>query len=207
MTTEHSSLTQEDISAKIRKTLRKPRALTPLILLMGFIGASLRYLLEWIIPSYSGFPFATLIVNIFGCFVLEIINQYIGRRLHLPAPLVKSLGIGLIGAFTTIAAFSTQCLSFFREGAIALAFVYISVTILGTFLAALAGRVVAQLLALRRVRRLREEHLLHRKTQHKVAEEPFVYSTPLASLVDKSTEDSTQKVVASKSNTLEGEDR
>lgn len=207
MTTEHSSLTQEDISSKIRKALRKPRALTPLILLMGFIGASLRYLLEWIIPSYNGFPFATLIVNIFGCFVLEIINQYIGRRLHLPAPLVKSLGIGLIGAFTTIAAFSTQCLSFFREGAIALALVYISVTILGTFLAALAGRVVAQLLALRRVRRLREEHLLHRRSQHKVVEEPFVYSTPLASLVDKSTEDSTQKVVASKSTTLEGEDR
>ena len=207
MTTEHSSLTQEDISAKIRKTLRKPRALTPLILLMGFIGASLRYLLEWIIPSYNGFPFATLIVNIFGCFVLEIINQYVGRRLHLPAPLVKSIGIGLIGAFTTIAAFSTQCLSFFREGAIALVLVYISVTILGTFLAALAGRVVAQLLALRRVRRLREEHTLRRKNRHITLNEPFVYSTPLASLVDKSTEDATQKVVAPKSNTLEGEDR
>ena len=73
---------------------------------MGFLGASLRYLLELAFPSQGGFPYATLIVNIFGCFTLEIINQYVGRRLHLPGPLVKSLGIGLVGAFTTLSAFN-----------------------------------------------------------------------------------------------------
>ena len=86
----------------IGTALRGPHALTPLVLFMGFIGASLRYLLELAFPAQGGFPLATLCVNIFGCFMLEIINQYVGRRLHLPGPLVKSLGVGLIGAFTTI---------------------------------------------------------------------------------------------------------
>ena len=92
MQEEASNHTASHLSA----ALRAPRALAPLVLLMGFLGASLRYLLELALPSQGGFPYATLIVNIFGCFTLEIINQYVGRRLHLPGPLVKSLGIGLL---------------------------------------------------------------------------------------------------------------
>ena len=57
-------------------------------LLMGFLGATLRYALEAALPAGSGFPVATLSVNIFGCFTLEIINQYVARRTKLPAPLV-----------------------------------------------------------------------------------------------------------------------
>lgn len=109
MQEEASNHTASHLSA----ALRAPRALAPLVLLMGFLGASLRYLLELALPSQGGFPYATLIVNIFGCFTLEIINQYVGRRLHLPGPLVKSLGIGLVGAFTTLSAFSTECLGVF----------------------------------------------------------------------------------------------
>ncbi len=94
---------QEEASAHkashLSAALRAPRALTPLVLFMGFLGATLRYLLELALPSQGGVPYATLIVNVFGCFTLEIINQYVGRRLHLPGPLVKSLGIGLVGAF------------------------------------------------------------------------------------------------------------
>lgn len=135
--------------------LRHPKALTPLILLMGFLGAALRYVLEIAFPSGNGFPFATLIVNIFGCFVLEVINQYVGRRLHLPPPLVKSLGVGLIGAFTTISAFSTECLSFLQSGSFLLAGAYITATIFSTFIAAVLGRLFSQYLALRRVRHMK----------------------------------------------------
>ena len=144
--------------------LRKPRALTPLILLMGFIGASLRYVLESALPVQGGFPFATLAVNIFGCFVLEIVNQYVGRRMHLPAPLVKSLGVGLIGAFTTIAAFSTECVGFFQSGQFALAAIYIGTTIATTFLSALAGRYASQYLTYRRLQRMRARR--NRESRH-----------------------------------------
>lgn len=81
---------QEEASAHkashLSAALRAPRALTPLVLFMGFLGATLRYLLELALPSQGGVPCATLIVNVFGCFTLEIINQYVGRRLHLPGP-------------------------------------------------------------------------------------------------------------------------
>ena len=180
-TQEDSSL---DLSTRLARALRKPGALTPLILLMGLIGASLRYVLETMFPANNGFPFSTLIVNIFGCFVLEIINQYVGRRLHLPPPLVKSLGVGLIGAFTTIAAFSTECLSFFHEGAFALACVYIAATIVTTFISALAGRITAQFLALRRFRRLRKQHAMERAfSRERFHEVDLSSSTPLSSFV------------------------
>lgn len=106
---------QTHTAARAQKLLRRKGALTPLILGRGFIGASLRYLLECALPANGGFPAATLVINIFGCFVLELVNQYVGRRMHLPGALVKSLGVGLVGAFTTISAFSTECLAFLRQ--------------------------------------------------------------------------------------------
>ena len=133
--------------------MRRQGALTPLILFMGFIGATLR------------FPFATLSINIFGCFVLELINQYVGRRMHLPAALVKSLGVGLVGAFTTLSAFSTECLGFIHAGQIGLAVLYIGITIVTTFLASLAGHAASRALDSRRFKRInrrREEiHARH----------------------------------------------
>lgn len=151
----------------IGTALRGPHALTPLVLFMGFIGASLRYLLELAFPAQGGFPLATLCVNIFGCFMLEIINQYVGRRLHLPGPLVKSLGVGLIGAFTTISAFSTECLAFLQNGAYGLAALYVSVTLFTTFLASLCGKIASEYLALHRLRRLRRQraHLRDRQDE------------------------------------------
>ena len=127
----------------VDEALRNPHSLTPLVLIMGFIGAALRYLLETALPAGGGFPAATLIVNIFGCFTLEIINQYVALRTKLPGPLVKSMGIGLIGAFTTIAALSTENLSFLLNGEYALFAVYEAITVASTFLAAYAGKLAA----------------------------------------------------------------
>ena len=129
---------------------------------MGFLGASLRYLLELALPSQGGFPYATLIVNLFGCFTLEIINQYVGRRLHLPGPLVKSLGIGFVGAFTTLSAFSTECLGFFSDGEVELAAAYIAITIFVTFIASLCGKIASNYLALHRLRRIRKKRAAKR---------------------------------------------
>ncbi len=134
---------QDTFAHTIDKTLRDPHSLTPLVLVMGFIGASLRYLLEIALPAGGGFPAATLIVNIFGCFTLEIINQYVARRTKLPGPLVKSMGIGLIGAFTTIAALSTENLTFLLNGEYALFALYATITVASTFFAAYGGKLVA----------------------------------------------------------------
>lgn len=144
--------------------VKQPRMLTPLVLIMGFIGASLRYLLEWALPANGGFPCATLTVNIVGCFALEIVNRYVGRRLHLPAPVVKSLGLGLVGAFTTLSALSTECMAFLHTGAYGMFALYLAVTMASTFIAALAGHVAADALALRRVRRRRRRAARRRRS-------------------------------------------
>ena len=133
-THEHNS----HFALAARHALSDPHALTPLVLLMGFLGASLRY---------------ALIVNIFGCFTLEIINQYVGRRTQLPAPLVKSMGIGLVGAFTTISAFSTECLAFLQAGRYEIFAAYMAATIATTFIAALAGHRASRALEAHRARK------------------------------------------------------
>ncbi len=127
----------------VDEALRNPHSLTPLVLVMGFVGAALRYLLEMALPAGGGFPAATLVVNIFGCFTLEIINQYVALRTKLPGPLVKSMGIGLVGAFTTIAALSTESLSFLMNGEYGLFALYEAITIASTFFAAYAGKLAA----------------------------------------------------------------
>lgn len=134
---------QKDFAHAVGRTLRNPRSLTPLVLVMGFIGASLRYLLEALLPAGGGFPAATLIVNISGCFMLEIINQYVALRTKLPAPLVRSMGIGLIGAYTTIAALSTENLAFLQAGRYGMFALYLGMTVVTTFLSAWVGKMVA----------------------------------------------------------------
>lgn len=156
---------ENPLSARASAMLRRKGALTPLILFMGFLGATLRYLLEVALPTQGGFPFATLSINLFGCFVLELINRYVGRRMHLPKPLVKSLGVGLVGAFTTLSAFSTECLAFILAGKPALAALYIGITIATTFLASLAGHGACRALEARRLDRVRKRRALIHK-QH-----------------------------------------
>ena len=129
-----------NIPDAVDHALRSPRSLAPLVLVMGFLGATARYALEMLLPAQCGFPVATLAVNIFGCFTLEIVNQFVARRTSLPAPLVKSMGIGLIGAFTTIAALSTENLTLLQQGRFGMFALYLGITVFATFGAAYAGK-------------------------------------------------------------------
>ena len=129
-----------NIPDAVDHALRSPRSLAPLVLVMGFLGATARYALEMLLPAQHGFPVATLAVNIFGCFTLEIVNQFVARRTNLPAPLVKSMGIGLIGAFTTIAALSTENLALLQQGRFDMFALYLGITVFATFGAAYAGK-------------------------------------------------------------------
>lgn len=132
-----------NIPDAVDHALRSPRSLAPLVLVMGFLGATARYALEMLLPVQCGLPVATLAVNIFGCFTLEIVNQFVARRTSLPAPLVKSMGIGLIGAFTTIAALSTENLALLQQGRFSMFALYLGITVFATFSAAYAGKRLA----------------------------------------------------------------
>lgn len=109
----------------------EPRILA-LVGLGGAIGAMLRYGVgEW----FSGeFPWGTLAVNLIGSLLLGVI-----LGLSLSEEMVLVLGIGLMGAFTTMSAYSMDLVRLFDEGQHSQAATYLLITLLGCPLLAFAG--------------------------------------------------------------------
>ena len=130
-------------------------------LLMGAIGATLRYLIELIIPT-QGFPWATLLINLVGCYIIYIVYQWFDRRVHIPHPIARGIGVGLVGAFTTLSAFCTENLALLQDGECLLFALYVSATVFGTFIASLAGWATCSLLAYRRLKRIQRRRIEHR---------------------------------------------
>ena len=131
-----------------------------LIAVMGFVGAVLRYLLEL---AFAGavFPWGTLIINIAGSFALVVINGFVGRRLHLTAGLVRDMGVGLLGAFTTLSAFTAETIAMLAAGRVGVAAAYGTTTYMCCFAAAGAGLAMDGLLAKRRYEALMRRHHAH----------------------------------------------
>ena len=129
---------------------------------MGFVGAALRYALE-LVFSGAVFPFGTLLINVLGCYALVIVNGFVGRRLHVNAALVRAMGVGLLGAFTALAAFTQETIDLLVAGRLGAAALYLAATFLLCFAAALAGSLTDDILARRRLAKLREHHLEHHR--------------------------------------------
>ena len=127
---------------------------------MGFVGAFMRIVVDALVPV-TGFPLATFVVNIVACVCLEVVYSFVGRRLHFPKKLVSAMGVGLIGSFSTMSAFALDTVQFVQQGSYLLAGVNVSVTFVGCFLAAAAGRALSYYLARRRFDRLLERLRAH----------------------------------------------
>jgi CrcB protein len=89
----------------MERTRAEPaRALVPLVALGGGLGALARYGLSTALPTADGgFPLATLLTNLAGCFALGLLVGALPHRTRLRA----LVGTGLLGGFTT---FSTLAL-------------------------------------------------------------------------------------------------
>ena len=79
------------------------------IALGGVLGAEARYGLATAIPhGDSGWPWATLLTNLVGSFVIGVLMVVVERR--APHPLVRPfLGVGICGGFTTFSTFALGC--------------------------------------------------------------------------------------------------
>lgn len=144
-----------------RRIVAAPVFLYVCVLGFGAIGACARYGLIVLFPDQT-FPQSTLLINLFGCYVIYLIFQWFGRRMHLPHNIVRGMGIGLVGAFTTLSAFNIECLTMLQTGQYALFATYETITFFGTFAASLAGWGTYNLLVMLRVRKLRKrKHALH----------------------------------------------
>ncbi len=82
----------------------------------GFIGCILRYLVNLLAPKLFGaqFPYATLIVNTLGAFLIGLIMTLGENRISPEARVF--LVTGILGGFTTFSAFSYETVSLLSAG-------------------------------------------------------------------------------------------
>lgn len=90
----------------------------------------------------GGFPWATLVVNLLGCLLIEVVFV-LGLRHALSPAAVATLSAGFLGGFTTYSAFNNQVLALARAGAWGQAAAYVAATVLGCLVAGIAGHLVA----------------------------------------------------------------
>ncbi|MGP4105460.1 fluoride efflux transporter CrcB [Virgibacillus sp. L01] len=99
----------------------------------GMVGASARYGISILFWTNSGFPYATLIANLLGCFLLSFILHHDSIKRNLSPEVFVALGTGMIGAFTTFSTFAVETVEL-SDVSILLAASYIVLSILGGLL-------------------------------------------------------------------------
>src|SRR4051812_18579710 len=77
----------------------------------GFIGSILRYLLSLSVQQWAnsvGFPYATLIVNLLGCFLIGFLSEIAEAGGAFTAETRVFIFVGLLGGFTTFSSFGNE---------------------------------------------------------------------------------------------------
>jgi len=75
----------------------------------GFLGAISRYSISLFEQKFQPtFPWATLFVNVFGCFLAGVIISWSAKALPLQREIFLFSSVGFLGAFTTFSAFGAQ---------------------------------------------------------------------------------------------------
>jgi len=92
-------------------------------------GGVLRHLMNLVAPRLlgAGFPFATLIINVSGSFLMGVMTGYLAFRNDLPfhQELRLFLTTGLLGGYTTFSTFSLDFLFLMERGETLLALAYV----------------------------------------------------------------------------------
>ena len=91
-----------------------------------------------------GFPYGTLVVNVFGSFVMGLLYVFMLERMEVNAEWRAALMIGLLGAFTTFSTFSIETMNLVEAGEISKAglnmVLSVSLCIVGCWLGMILGR-------------------------------------------------------------------
>jgi CrcB protein len=105
------------------------------IAVFGGLGAVLRYLIGRAVPRpASGFPRATLLINVSGAFLLGLATGLAVAHL-VPEEWKAIVCTGLLGGYTTFSSASTETVDLIHQKRWALALLYAG----GMFVAALAA--------------------------------------------------------------------
>lgn len=101
----------------------------------GALGAIARYGVGLLVKSASGFPWATLSVNIAGSLLMGLVMGWVARQSGAAETLRLFLAIGLLGGFTTFSAFSMDLLALLEKRDMMAAAFYLGGSVLGGVMA------------------------------------------------------------------------
>lgn len=116
------------------------------VFLAGGAGCVTRYLVGVWVPSKS-FPYATLIVNLVGSFLIALILEGTMRRASFPVNLRIALTTGFMGGLTTYSSFNYETTTLATQDSSGRALINVGVTLIGCALAGLAGMWLGRRLA------------------------------------------------------------
>jgi CrcB protein len=123
------------------------------VCLGGAVGSGARYLLSLAVTpaAASGgvaasFPWGTWLVNVFGCFVLQLVLSLAAGAARLSPATLLLLTTGFCGGFTTYSTFNAETTALFRAGLWRTGALYLVTTVLCCLLAGLLGSVLGRAL-------------------------------------------------------------
>lgn len=97
-----------------------------LVAIGGMLGAMARYFCVSLLAEKSlNFPYATLWVNILGCFLIGAISEFFAIKSYLPVEAKMLLVTGFLGAFTTFSTFGLDTVSLINKAAFVHSVVYV----------------------------------------------------------------------------------
>jgi fluoride exporter len=128
----------------------RPAHLNPALILLvaagGTAGTLARYALSTAIPIQGGWPVSTLVENLVGSFLLGLLLEALVRAGdETPRRRLVRLGAGtgVLGGFTTFSTFALEVEHLLAIGAPGTALGYFAASLIGGFLACLAGVTLA----------------------------------------------------------------
>ncbi len=115
----------------------------------GAIGSGARYLVgSWAGQAWgTGFPWGTLAVNLVGSFLIGVIMVLGLETGAISTEMRVFLAVGIMGGFTTYSSFNHETLALAQRGQWGLAASYVALTVLGGWVAGVAGLVLARTVA------------------------------------------------------------
>jgi CrcB protein len=119
------------------------------VALGGAIGAATRHLVNVHVGRLvgSGFPWATLAINVAGSLVMGMLIELMALRWSASQEMRAFLTVGVLGGFTTFSAFSLETVVLWERGAALLAAIYVLGSVALSILALIFGLWLVRVLA------------------------------------------------------------
>lgn len=117
-----------------------------LVFVGGGLGAVLRYGMSIGVTRLAGtgFPFATLSINVIGSFLMGLVVAWFAFRGEGGQEWRLFLTTGVLGGYTTFSAFSLETMLLYERGDTMLAALYVVLSVVVSVLALAAGLAVVR---------------------------------------------------------------